>query len=101
MQQLASRLERRPLAARGNDGREPDPRALGLGAEIGDAREIDLAAPEVARERLAWWQGGLGERSVPLRPRGRLAVGEIDRIDDRAALASVNPPGEAGGTAGP
>lgn len=72
----------------GNGRGETDSRQALCGGEVGDFH-IDVPYPQRARHLCEGRDCPLGEVSVPLCPRGLLAVGEIERVHDIAVLPAV------------
>jgi hypothetical protein len=86
---LADGLEARPLVTCRLQRWEANAGEPVIVGEVSDVWQRDLPAPEVAGEYLMGRQGSFCEVAVPLSPRRFLAVGEIDGLDNRAALPSV------------
>jgi hypothetical protein len=82
-------LIRAPRLPAGGGWAETDP------TEPVDRREIDhvepshAVAPDVARQLVQGRYTALGEMPVPLRPQRLLVVGQVERVDDVAALPAV------------
>jgi hypothetical protein len=85
---LADLLEGQPARVAGNGRWETDGRQALCGGEVGDF-QIDLPRPQGARHLRQRWYCRLSEVSAPLRPRGLLAIGEVERVHDVAALPAA------------
>jgi hypothetical protein len=83
---LADRLRLRPLASARIEPLEPMRGEGAVGGEVDDVAEVDLHAPDGAREPSRGRDARLGRVPVPLCPDGRFRVAEVDRADDAAAL---------------
>jgi hypothetical protein len=57
--------------------------------QIGYYFDIDLPCPQLAWHLRKWWNRSLGEVAVPLGPGSLLAVGQVEGVDDIAALPAV------------
>jgi hypothetical protein len=86
---LADLLVGGPSLAPGSGRVEADAGEPVGGAEIGNLELRHLVAPEVAWELVHWRYAPLGEVPVPLGPEGVLGFGEVERVDDGAALPAV------------
>jgi len=58
-------------------------------AEIGDRERSDLVTPHVSGKLLHRWYATLGKVAIPLTPQRLLLIGEVERVDDLAALPTV------------
>ncbi len=86
VQLLADGLKGWPSLPTGLGRLKADRRELRPAAEISHPLDIDLKLPELAGHLANRFGLHLGERPIPLGPRSLWAVGEIERLDDRAAL---------------
>jgi len=58
-------------------------------AEIGYVERLHCVAPDVSRNLLHRWYAPLGEVAIPLSPQGLLLIGEVEGVDDVAALPAI------------
>ncbi len=86
IQLLTNGLERGPCLAAGFGRPEADRRELQPAAEIRNALDIDPELPKVSGHLADRFGLQLGQRPIPLSPRSLRAIGEIERLNDRAAL---------------
>jgi len=57
--------------------------------QVGDIDTAHAVAPYVARKVAHWWNPSLSKMPIPLGPERVRLIGEIQRVDDRAALPAV------------
>jgi hypothetical protein len=89
-QRLTDRLVRRPGLPPGTRGREAHASQALRGREIGDLEpRVDHPPPQVPRHLPVRRDTRLGEVPVPLGPDRGLVAGEVDYLDDRAALPAT------------
>jgi hypothetical protein len=88
---LAHLLVVGPASAPGSRREQPYAREPVRRAEIGNVDRADAVAPDVTGELLQRRDASLGEVPIPLSPERVLAVGEVEGIDDVAALPAVVP----------
>lgn len=68
---------------------KPNTRESVRSAEIGDVKPAHSVAPDISRKLAHWWYASLGEMAIPLGPERVLRVGEVESVDDVAALPAV------------
>jgi hypothetical protein len=90
---LANLLVGGPASAPGLRRDQPYTGEPSRRAEIGDVERAHAVAPDVSGELLQRWDASLGEVPIPLSPERLLVVGEVERVDDVAALPAVVPRG--------
>lgn len=86
---LAHLLVGGPASAPGSRREQPYAGDPVRRAEIGNVERADAVAPDVAGELLQRRDASLGKVPIPLSPERLLAVGEVEGIDDVAALPAV------------
>jgi hypothetical protein len=85
---LSDALVSTPCAATRERRFEPDLRESLSGGEVGDLH-VYLPRPQLARHLRERRDHALREMPVPLCPSGRLAVGQIERVNNISALPAV------------
>lgn len=68
---------------------QPDARKSVRIAKIGDLERRDLVPPHVSGKLVHRWYSTLGEVAIPLSPQRLLLIGEVESVDDVAALPAV------------
>ena len=87
---LADLLVRRPGLPPGARDCQTHPYQSLRGPEIGDLKpRVDCPRPQVPRHLLVWRDARLGEVPIPFGPHRGLVTGEVERLDDRAALPAA------------
>jgi hypothetical protein len=81
-------IGRPPLPARSRQRQADTGESIRI-AEIGHVERLHLMAPDVAGELVHRWYAALREVAIPLGPKRLLVVGEVEGVDDVAALPAV------------
>jgi len=88
-ERFADVLTGRPAFAAWCRQREPDACESVCFAEICHVERSHAVTPDVSRKLLHRWNAPFGEVAIPLSPERLLLIGEVEGIDDVAALPAV------------